>query len=121
MSQKHIVKMPGKKEPAKLSATLNNLLVIRLVIACVIFAVSLIIDIPDFLTTVLLVIAAGDVKVDNAKYKARFQAKARMLGRDEAADCVGHAVGGVCPFALKEGVDVYLDVLKNINSKKLTK
>ena len=59
MSQKHIIKRPEKKEPAKLSATLNNLLVIRLVIACVIFAVSLIIDIPDFLTTVLLVIAAG--------------------------------------------------------------
>ena len=53
--------------------------------------------------------AAGDVKVDNAKYKARFQAKARMLGRDEAADCVGHAVGGVCPFGVKEGVEVYLD------------
>ena len=59
MSQKHIIRRPEKRETAKLSATLNNLLVIRLVIACVIFAVSLIINIPDFLTTVLLVIAAG--------------------------------------------------------------
>ena len=59
MNQKHIIRKPEKKEPAKLSATLNNLLVIRLVIACVVFAVSLIIDIPDFLATVLLVIAAG--------------------------------------------------------------
>ena len=64
MSQKHIIKMPGKKEPAKLSATLNNLLVIRLVIACVIFAVSLIIDIPDFLTTVFL---AGSVDYSELK------------------------------------------------------
>ena len=72
-------------------------------------AKSLAFRIPGERDRILLVIAAGDVKVDNAKYKARFQAKARMLGRDEAADFVGHAVGGVCPFGVKEGVEVYLD------------
>ena len=57
----------------------------------------------------ILIIAAGDAKVDNAKYKARFGAKAKMLSHDEAAARIGHAVGGVCPFAVKEGVEVYLD------------
>ena len=58
---------------------------------------------------ILLILAAGDVKVDNAKYKARFHTKAKMLGRDEAEDCTGHAPGGVCPFGVNEGVEVYLD------------
>ena len=53
--------------------------------------------------------AAGDAKVDNARYKARFSAKAKMLTPDEAVELIGHAVGGVCPFAVKEGVAVYLD------------
>ena len=57
----------------------------------------------------ILLCAAGDAKVDNAKYKARFGAKAKMLSHDEAAARIGHAVGGVCPFAVKEGVEVYLD------------
>ena len=52
---------------------------------------------------------AGDAKVDNAKYKSRFGTKAKMLTPDEAVELVGHAVGGVCPFALREGVTVYLD------------
>ena len=48
--------------------------------------------------------------MDNAKYKARFGVKARMLSHDDAATRIGHAVGGVCPFAVNEGVEVYLDV-----------
>ena len=58
----------------------------------------------------VLVIAAGDAKVDNAKYKAHFATKAKMLTADEVVSLIGHAVGGVCPFAVNEGVKVYLDV-----------
>ena len=57
----------------------------------------------------VLIVAAGDAKIDNPKYKAQFGAKAKMLTPDEAESLVGHAVGGVCPFAIKEGVTVYLD------------
>ena len=57
----------------------------------------------------LLIVAAGDAKVDNAKYKAMFHTKAKMLTPDEAVELVGHAVGGVCPFAVNDGVEVYLD------------
>lgn len=58
----------------------------------------------------ILVVAAGDVKVDNAKYKAVFGGKAKMLTAGEAEERIGHAVGGVCPFAVNPGVEVYLDV-----------
>jgi prolyl-tRNA editing enzyme YbaK/EbsC (Cys-tRNA(Pro) deacylase) len=57
----------------------------------------------------VLIVAAGDAKVDNGRYKAQFGAKAKMLTPDEAVELLGHAVGGVCPFALNEGVTVYLD------------
>lgn len=57
----------------------------------------------------VLIVAAGDAKIDNAKYKARFGAKAKMLTPEQAVELVGHAVGGVCPFAVNEGVKVYLD------------
>jgi prolyl-tRNA editing enzyme YbaK/EbsC (Cys-tRNA(Pro) deacylase) len=57
----------------------------------------------------VLIVAAGDVKIDNPKYKAQFGTKAKMLTPDEVKTLVGHAVGGVCPFAVKEGVSVYLD------------
>ena len=57
----------------------------------------------------ILIVAAGDAKIDNPKYKAQFQTKAKMLTPEEAISLVGHAVGGVCPFAVKEGVTVYLD------------
>lgn len=57
----------------------------------------------------ILVISAGDVKVDNAKYKAKFGTKAKMLTAEEVETMVGHAVGGVCPFGINEGVTVYLD------------
>lgn len=59
---------------------------------------------------VVLIVAAGDVKIDNSKYKAMFNTKAKMLSFDEAEPLIGHAVGGVCPFAVNEGVKVYLDV-----------
>ena len=58
----------------------------------------------------LLVVSAGDARIDNARYKARFGAKAKMLTPAEAESLVGHAVGGVCPFAVRDGVPVYLDV-----------
>ena len=57
----------------------------------------------------VLVVAAGDAKVDNTKYKAAFGGKAKMLTPEEAVERVGHAVGGVCPFAVNDGVEVYLD------------
>jgi len=57
----------------------------------------------------ILIVAAGDAKVDNAKYRHFFGAKAKMLSHEEAAEKIGHAVGGVCPFAVNEGVKVYLD------------
>ena len=56
-----------------------------------------------------LVVTAGDVKVDNAKYKAYFGAKAKMLTPEQVVELIGHAIGGVCPFGLCKGVRVYLD------------
>ena len=58
----------------------------------------------------VLVVAAGDARIDNHKYKAQFGTKAKMLSPQEVEDLVGHGVGGVCPFGVKEGVEVYLDV-----------
>lgn len=57
----------------------------------------------------ILIVTAGDVKIDNAKYKKFFGAKAKMLTPQQAEELIGHAVGGVCPFAINEGVTVYLD------------
>ena len=57
----------------------------------------------------ILIVVAGDAKIDNQKYKAQFITKAKMLTPDEVIDLTGHAVGGVCPFGIKEGVIVYLD------------
>ena len=58
----------------------------------------------------LLIVAAGDAKIDNQKFKAVFGMKAKMLSPDDALRLTGHAVGGVCPFALPEGVRVCPDV-----------
>ncbi len=58
----------------------------------------------------ILIVTAGDCKIDNQKFKARFGFKPRMLSADEALAMTGHAVGGVCPFALPEGVPVYVDI-----------
>ena len=65
----------------------------------------------------VIVVAAGDAKIDNAKFKAQFHAKAKMLAAEEVAASIGHAVGGVCPFAIEANVRVYLDVsLKRFES-----
>lgn len=58
---------------------------------------------------VILIVAPGDVKIDNHKYKTHFGVKAKMLPAAEAEQLIGHAVGGVCPFAVNEGVKVFLD------------
>ena len=57
----------------------------------------------------VIVVCAGDQKIDNAKFKARFGYRPHMLSAEEALAMTGHAVGGVCPFAVNEGVEVYLD------------
>ena len=57
----------------------------------------------------ILIVTAGDVKIDNSKYKKHYGTKAKMLTPDQAVTLIGHAVGGVCPFAVNEGVTVYLD------------
>ena len=57
----------------------------------------------------ILIVAAGDARVDNKKYKDKFGVKAKMLPHDETAKRVGHAVGGVCPFAVNDGINIYLD------------
>ncbi len=57
----------------------------------------------------ILIVAAGDVKIDNSKFKQQYHTKAKMLSPDELVEMVGHAMGGVCPFGIKEGVTVYLD------------
>lgn len=58
----------------------------------------------------IIIVVAGDVKVSNSKYKAEFATKAKMLSFDEAENLIGHRVGGVCPFAVNNGVKVYLDI-----------
>lgn len=58
----------------------------------------------------LLVVAAGDAKIDNAKFKATFETKAKMLSADEVASYTGHQIGGVCPFGLASDVPVFLDI-----------
>ena len=57
----------------------------------------------------IIIVAAGDAKVDNSRYKQQFHTKAKMLTHEEAHTMIGHDVGGVCPFALPENVKVYLD------------
>ncbi len=57
----------------------------------------------------MLILAAGDARIDNRKYKDKFHNKAKMLSADEVLDMVGHPVGGVCPFGINEGIPVYLD------------
>lgn len=57
----------------------------------------------------ILIVAAGDCKIDNAKYKSQFAAKAKMIPFDQVEARIGHAVGGVCPFGVEDGVSVYLD------------
>ena len=58
----------------------------------------------------VMILAAGDAKVDNHKYKDFFGTKSKMLSPDEVENLIGHSIGGVCPFGINDGVDVYLDV-----------
>lgn len=58
----------------------------------------------------ILIVTAGDVKIDNAKYRHFFGKKAKMIPFEEVLDVIGHQVGGVCPFGINASVDVYLDV-----------
>ena len=57
----------------------------------------------------IIIVTAGDCKIDNHKYKAQFSAKAKMLTPEEVENFIGHSIGGVCPFGINEGVTVYLD------------
>ena len=57
----------------------------------------------------ILIVVAGDAKIDNAKYKAEFHTKAKMIPFDNVEEMVGHIAGGVCPFGVKEGINIYLD------------
>lgn len=58
----------------------------------------------------IIIVCAGDTKIANPKYKAQFNTKAKMLSFEEVEEKIGHAVGGVCPFAINDGVTVYLDI-----------
>lgn len=58
----------------------------------------------------MIIVTAGDAKIDNKKYKAHFHQKAKMIPRDQVENLIGHAPGGVCPFALDPSIPVYLDI-----------
>ena len=58
----------------------------------------------------ILIVTAGDAKIDNSKFRHFFKMKARMLSPEKVAESTGHAIGGVCPFANPEGVQTYLDI-----------
>lgn len=57
----------------------------------------------------ILIVVSGDAKIDNSKYKAEFHKKAKMIPHENVEKIIGHQVGGVCPFGINEGVEVYLD------------
>lgn len=58
----------------------------------------------------ILIVMAGDAKIDNFKYKLQFGTKAKMLTPGEAVTLTGHAVGGICPFAVNDGISIYMDI-----------
>lgn len=58
---------------------------------------------------IILIVVAGDARVDNKKYKTAFNAKSKMLLPEKTLEFIGHSIGGVCPFGIKDGVTVYLD------------
>ncbi|NLP17426.1 MAG: YbaK/EbsC family protein [Clostridiales bacterium] len=65
----------------------------------------------------ILIVTAGDRKIDNTKYKAQFGTKAKMMNPEEVENVIGHGIGGVCPFGINDGVTVYLDTsLKRFDS-----
>lgn len=57
----------------------------------------------------ILIVLAGDIKIDNSKYKAEFHTKAKMIPYENVENVIGHAAGGVCPFGINDGIEVYLD------------
>ena len=57
----------------------------------------------------IIIVTAGDMKIDNHKYKETFKTKAKMLSRDEVLPIIGHDIGGVCPFGIKPNIAIYLD------------
>lgn len=57
----------------------------------------------------ILIVCAGDMKIDNSKFKKQFNTKAKMIPYEEVLESIGHDVGGVCPFGVKENVKIYLD------------
>ena len=57
----------------------------------------------------ILIVATGDSKIDNSKFKGKFHTKAKMIAFDQVEELIGHVVGGVCPFGINDNVDVYLD------------
>ena len=57
----------------------------------------------------ILIVMAGDARIDNSKYKGQFHTKAKMLSPEEVDTLIGHSIGGVCPFGINDGVTVYLD------------
>ena len=58
----------------------------------------------------ILIVTAGDARIDNKKYKRIFHQKAKMIPWDDVESCIGHAPGGVCPFKIKDGIETYLDI-----------
>ena len=58
----------------------------------------------------LIIVMAGDGRVNSSKFKGAFHTKPRMIPRDDVVECIGHEPGGVCPFAIKEGIPVWLDI-----------
>lgn len=60
--------------------------------------------------TPILIVTAGDARISNPKYKEKFHAKAKMIPGDQVEELIGHGVGGVCPFAINDGIKVYLDI-----------
>ena len=66
----------------------------------------------------ILIVTAGDTKIDNSKYKEQFKSKAKMLKFDEVLETIGHEVGGVCPFGVNENVDIYLDIYLDSSLKR---
>ena len=63
-----------------------------------------------------LILMSGDMKIDNKKFKAQFSCRPNMIPVDEVENLIGHAVGGVCPFAVNDGVPIYLDASRNDKS-----
>lgn len=98
--QDHILEFPVSSATVELAAQALGCAPERI-------AKTLSFQLPD---SPLLIVTAGDAKIDNAKFKNLFHVKAKMLSPEEVEEKTGHAIGGVCPFGIREDVKVYLDV-----------